>query len=154
MSHGLKLLLMAAGAIITCVVVVVGFQLTKSGKSDTNKASEQYTSVMSNYDEVQLTSYEEMEVSGADVVNYIKENAASIVNSQINQIIVTTKASGAQTYAATTYESKTVEDLKNTVNSNQSVSTDVNYINPSGAFYCTITRNSNGMIKVVSFEQK
>ena len=155
MSHGLKLLLMAAGAIITCVVVVVGFQLTKSGKNDTNKASEQYTSVMSNYDEVQLTSYEEMEVSGADVVNYIKDNAGIIVNGQINQIVVTTKASGVQVYTATTYyQSKTVQELKEDVNANQSVTTAAYYINPSGSFHCTITRNDNGMIKEVSFAQK
>ena len=154
MSHGLKLLLMAAGAIITCVVVVVGFQLTKSGKSDTSKASEQYTGVMSSYDNVQLTSYEDMEVSGADVVNFIKDNASSIVKSQINQIAVTTKLSGSQTYAATTYKTKTVQILKDDVNSNQSSTTASKYINPSGAFYCTITRNSNGMITEITFQQK
>ena len=153
MSHGLKLLLMAAGAIITCVVVVVGFQLTKSGKSDTSKASEQYTGVMSSYDNVQLTSYEDMEVSGADVVNFIKDNASALVNSQINQIKVTTKLRDSQTYTASTYNNETVQTLKNDVNSNQGITTAANYINPSGTFQCTITRNSNGMITEITFQQ-
>lgn len=154
MGHGLKLLLMAAGAIITCVVVVVGFQLTKSGKSDTSKASEQYTGVMSSYDNVQLTSYEDMEVSGTDVVNFIKDNASFIVNSQIDKIAVTTKLSGSQTYQASTYKTETVQKLKNDVNTNQGSTTASNYINPSGTFHCTVTRNSNGMITEITFQQK
>ena len=54
MSHGLKLLLIAAGAIITCIVVVVGFQLTKSGKNDTNKAAEEYSAMIGDYDDIQM----------------------------------------------------------------------------------------------------
>ena len=91
MSHGLKLLMIAAGAIITCIVVVVGFQLTKSGRNDTNKASEQYSSVMGSFDNVKLTIHENLEVSGADVVTFIKENAGAMVQAQINSITVTTK---------------------------------------------------------------
>lgn len=154
MSHGLKLLLIAAGAIITCIVVVVGFQLTKSGKNDTNQATEQYMSVMSGYDDVQLTMYEDMEVSGTDVVTFIKENASAVVNGQISQIQVTTKMSGSQIYTSENYMSKTVEDLKEAVNSNQKNETEAIYINPTGAFLCSITRNTNGMITNISFSQQ
>ena len=73
MSHGLKLLLIAAGAIITCIVVVVGFQLTKSGRNDTNSAKEQYTEISSEYDDVELLSYDELIITGSDVVDCIQK---------------------------------------------------------------------------------
>lgn len=154
MSHGLKLLLIAAGAIITCIVVVVGFQLTKSGKNDTNHATEEYTNVMSEYDDVQLTMYEDMEVSGADVVSFIKENASVVVNSQIKQILISTKMSGTQLYASETYKTKTVEDVKTAVNASQKTVTATSYINPTGTFLCNIVRNSNGMITDINFTQQ
>lgn len=165
MSHGLKLLLIAAGAIVTCIVVVVGFQLTKSGKNDTNKASEQYTSVMSGYDEVQLTCYEDQTVSGSEVVSFIKDNASSLINSQIEQIIVNTN-SGKQTYNVSSavpsptpasgigsQNYTTVEMLKSTVNKFQEYTTANCYINPTGKFLCTIKRNDNNMITIITFDQ-
>ena len=114
MSHGLKLLMIAAGAIITCIVVVVGFQLTKSGKNDTNKASEQYTSVIGSFDDVKLTIHEDMEVSGADVVTFIKENAGAVAGGQIDSIIVKTNMSAlSKSYNSSIYNK--VEELKDDV---------------------------------------
>lgn len=154
MSHGLKLLLIAAGAIITCIVVVVGFQLTKSGKNDTNKAAEEYSAMIGDYDDIQMTIYEDMEVSGADVVTYIKDNAAAIVNERIVSINVLTKSNQSQNYLASEYKTKTVADVKNKVNEYQQKESAGNYINPTGSFACLVLRNENGMIMSVSFVQK
>ena len=153
MSHGLKLLMIAAGAIITCIVVVVGFQLTKSGKNDTNKASEQYTSVIGSFDDVKLTIHEDMEVSGADVVTFIKENAGAVAGGQIDSITVKTNMSGlSKSYNSSEYNEKK-DKIKDDVDTIQSETQNVNYINPSGTFECTISRNSNGMIQTIRFEQ-
>ena len=130
MSHGLKLLLIAAGAIITCIVVVVGFQLTKSGKSDANKAAEQYANILSNYDNIQLTVYENTQVSGADVINFIKDNAGAVVEKQITKIVVNTNAQGgSQSYGNAEYSK--VEDLKSALEKKQESKTSKEYINPS-----------------------
>ena len=154
MSHGLKLLLIAAGAIITCIVVVVGFQLTKSGKNDTNKATEEYSAMISGNDDIKMTIYEDMEVSGADVVTYIKDNAAAVVNERIVSINVLTKSNQSQNYLSSEYKTKTVEDVKNKVNEYQKKENAGNYINPTGSFDCLVLRNENGMITSVSFVQK
>lgn len=158
MSHGLKLLLIAAGAIITCIVVVVGFQLTKSGKSDTNKASEQFTSVMAEYDEIKLTCYNEMTVAGSDVITFIKENASVIVDDQILGIQVTTNGTGSgngtQEYLSSDTNLTSTNKVKEKVNTAQKVTTAGNYINPTGKFVCTIERNENGMIEYIRFKQQ
>lgn len=151
MSHGLKLLLIAAGAIITCIVVVVGFQLTKSGKNDTNKASEQFTSVMSEYDELKLTCYQDQTISGSEVIHYIQDNASALAEKQITEIKVTTK-SGAQTYTASDFADAAAVHTK--VSENQSVTTDEKYINPTGKFECSITRNANLMVTNILFTQR
>lgn len=143
---------MAAGAIVTCIVVVVGFQLTKSGKTDTGRAAEQYTSIMSQYDQIQLTMYEDMQISGSDVVNYIKENAGVLVNKQIKQIEVETK-NGKSAYSSTDSNDSTVEKIKEKLRTNQSNVGGGNYINPSGMFECEIKRNANGMIEAINFRQ-
>lgn len=154
MSHGLKLLLIAAGAIITCVVVVVGFQLTKSGKNDTNKAVEEYSSMMSGYDEIKLTIYEDTEVSGADVITFIRDHADVLVKQQITTVSVKTKSSGTQSYNASDYLNMSVGDVKDKLMENQAKKTEASYINPTGSFLCSITRNDNGMITTIEFEQK
>jgi len=152
MSHGLKLLLIAAGAIITCIVVVVGFQLTKSGKNDTNQASEQFTTVMAEYDELKLTCYQDQTVSGSEVIHYIKDNAFALADNQITQIKVTTKEGGEQLYKAA--DLMNVTEVAAKVRTFQASTTAAGYVNPSGKFDCSVERNNNLMVTNVLFVQR
>lgn len=146
MNNGLKLLLMAAGAIVTCIVVVVGFQLTKSGKSDTNQAMEQYTNVNSEFNEVVLTAYDGLTVSGSEVVNCMKENETILVNGVI-KIDVVTKEGSTETYS---------KDFKSKLEQNiaENNKTKANYINPTGNFTGVVSKNANGIVEKLTFTQK
>lgn len=149
MSHGLKLLLMAAGAIITCVVVVVGFQLTKSGKSDTAKAKEQYTSISNEYDDVKLASYDEVTISGSEVANCIQTYGTlltSVTHSFKVKVITAENSTGVE------YDDAYATKLS--TNTSVDHSTQPNYINPLGKFKGKITRNENGIIDYITFTQE
>lgn len=148
MSHGLKLLLMAAGAIITCIVVVVGFQLTQSGKNDTNKAKEQYTSISNEYDDVKLAAYDEVTIAGSDVVNCIQTYGTLLISANYNFTIkvVTGENSNGVDYG---------DNYKTEINKNTAIenSTEKDYINPLGKFKGKISRNTNGVIESITFTQ-
>lgn len=149
MNHGLKLLLMAAGAIVTCVVVVVGFQLTKSGKSDTVKAKEQYTSITNTYDDVQLVAYDDLTITGVEVVNFMKTYDVLLCSEKYDFMVYVKTIENPEgvTYDAT---------YKDKLNKHTSVefSMEKEYINPVGKFKCSIGRNENKVIKSVTFVQQ
>ena len=157
MSHGLKLLLIAAGAIITCIVVVVGFQLTKSGKNDTNAAKEQYTHISSEYDDVALSAYDGVTLTGSDVVDCIEKNGALLV-SEGNFTITVITAENIENAAKGTepegcmYQKDYADKLD--TNTATKASTSDNYINPLGKFKGEISRNDNGIIENITFTQE
>ena len=149
----MKLLLMAAGVVITCLVITVASQLAKTGKSDTQKATDQYDSVVSGYNEVNLTIYEGETSSGTNVVEYLKMSFKELAQGHIYKIKVVTKGgtnAGNQTYSS----GNTEATLKETLATYQKAKTSDNYINLSGEFTCTITRNANEMIEEVLFTQQ
>lgn len=150
MSHGLKLLLIAAGAIITCIVVVVGFQLTKSGKNDTNKASEQFSSVTADYDDVKLASYDDLTISGSDVATCIMDCKSLLASTEYDFTIhINTIANNTGIdYTRSTYEAYYAT---NTAIAN---STEDNYINPTAQFKGSVSRNANGIINKITFTQQ
>lgn len=166
MSHGLKLLLIAAGAIITCIVVVVGFSLTKSGKSDTNQATEQYTSMIEGYDDVKLSSYDGITMSGSDVAGCIKECDQLLSAKDYSfSIVVKTLENTSGVYYWNAVDGKAAlsptpapvkADYPSAFEMNTSTahSTDDNYINPKGKFLGAVTRNDNGIITVLTFTQQ
>ena len=153
MSHGLKLLLMAAGAIITCIVVVVGFQLTQSGKNDTNKAKEQYTSISNEYDDVKLAAYDEVTISGSDVVNCIHTYGTLLTSDYYTFTIkVMTAQNTIDKTTGVIYDYDYVAKITN--NTEVGNSTKENYINPLGKFKGKISRNKNGVIDSITFTQE
>ena len=138
---------MAAGAIITCIVVVVGFQLTKSGKSDTAKAKEQYTSISNEYDDVKLAAFDEVTISGSEVANCIQTYGTLLTSTSLKIKVVTVEDS-------TGVEYNNGYAAKLSTNTSVENSTKPNYINPLGKFKGKIARNENGIIHLITFTQE
>lgn len=160
MSHGLKLLLIAAGAIITCIVVVVGFGLTQSGKNDTVLAKEQYADNLEEYEDVKLMSYDQVILSGADVISCIHEHEDLLLSGSYDFTIEVITAqniidAGAGTVSGVSYGAVD-GDYSTLIAQNTSIdhSLQSDYINPKGKFIGSIGRNANGVIDKITFTQQ
>ena len=152
MENGLKLLLIAASAIIVCVVCVIGFSITKEGKNNVNHTTEQFTSLTSDYGEVELSVYHNMTISGTELVDLILSKRDEIVTDETLSIVVVTNANkGSTNSSATVYNKLNYANIYE--NTKESNSNTVNYINPNGKFLGSVERTPNGMITSIIFTQ-
>lgn len=135
MDNSLKGLILAAGVIITCIVVGLGFFISREAKNASDSGTNQLSAMSSQYDNVEFVMYDGLKITGSEVVNVIKNHSADI------DVTVKTKAnsSGKQ------YNSKSA------VLSNK---TEVDYINPSGLFLGELIRNTNEEVAEISFTQQ
>lgn len=133
MSNGMKLLLLAAAAIVTCIVVGVGFFVTKEGKNTVNSATGQFSNMTSEYGAVNLSMYDGMTISGAEAVHVLNTYGSQVT------VIINTLAKGT---IVGSYDSST----KNI--------SDKEYINPNGTFLGSVNRNQNDVIENIIFTQK
>ena len=133
MENGLKGLTLAAGVIITCLVVSIGFFITREAKDIAVSGVNQmgyYTEEMSNSG---IEFYSGMTISGSEVERAIKRlyDSCGIWINQKNNTKV--------------YLDSTVADIEATINALE--------INSYGTFEGTIEYDEKGKIKWMIFNQ-
>lgn len=141
MNNGLKLLLMAAGAIVTCIVVVAGFQLTKSGKNDTNKA----VSMIQNNDFNELKDYEGRRISGGQLKSLVEEY-------EEKEIYFLIKTKGSVALYGTYYNYDMNLNKVGTYDNENKISAE--YINDFGQFKCSVDISENDVVIGLVFSQE
>lgn len=72
MNNGLKVLLIAASTIITCMVVSMGFLFAKQAKQIGNGLWQDLEEYQGRMSERNITKYDGVTVLGGDVLNFIK----------------------------------------------------------------------------------
>lgn len=135
MDNSLKGLILAAGVIITCIVVGLGFFISREAKNASDTGTNQLSAMSSQFNNVEYTMYNGLKVTGSEVVNVIKSHAGKI------QVSVITKANTA----GKTYISKDINPYN---------ISDENYINPSALFLGQLIRNSNEEVTEIVFTQQ
>lgn len=73
MENSLKGLILAAGVIITCVVVGLGFYIAREAKDTATNGAGQITMLNSEFSSNDKTIYDGITVSGSEVLNAIKK---------------------------------------------------------------------------------
>ncbi len=121
--------------LVACVGIGLTMYVMNEGKEGTNKNMAQYTSLTSQYTDVEREKYDGMEVSGSEVVKVIK---SELEKSEIS-VEYATLASPTKTLAAT-----------DTINL---IATDAKYINPYGVFQGSVTKDANGVVTTLTFTQ-
>ncbi len=149
-----ELLLGAAGIVVVCIVVGLYFYVTRQGKSTFNNGTNQYTSMMADYSELDYAMYEDLSVLGEEVKKIIKDNESNtsikikVVTQQniSNQVGVSesTIETNSQNLYYKYYTGTPVFEERNSTN----------YINESASFRGAVTRNKNGLITIVTFTQQ
>lgn len=146
MSHGLKLLLIAVGALLTCITVLTGVNITQAGKKDTSIAIDQYVDAVEFQDFI--SDYDGCVISGSDVINLMNKY-------QDYNIFFLVKTKGCIALEGVYYNrSRDLEEEAGTYDSQKKMKTDEDYINLSASFKCTIYLNDNGVLIGIGFVQK
>lgn len=148
MENSLKALILAAGTVITCVVITLGFYLSKEAQSTASTGTSKIGKINSEFAENDKTMYDNVTVSGSEVVNAIKKLDGEFVG--IN--VITNNSNDFYGYQFDISSGEIM--MKSTKSYNQAISSSAsNYINPYANFKGKVIRNGNNVITGVKFEQ-
>ena len=148
MENSLKGLILAAGVIITCVVVGLGFYIAREAKDTATNGAGQITMLNSEFSNNDKTIYDGITVSGSEVLNAIKK----FKDEEISVKVVTSKSTTYYNYSLDTSE-KNIENKSTSSVADAKKTASKNYINPNGKFEGEIIRDSNDYIIGICFTQ-
>lgn len=148
MENSLKGLSLAAGIIITCIIISLGFYIAREASDTAELGAGQISRLNAEFSDASLTMYDGTEVSGSEVLNVIRKFEEDSVG-----ILVSTKKSSA--YYIYHFDMKTGE-LGKTMDTSYKNARDQSldtYINPTGRFDGNVVRDANGTITGLVFVQ-
>lgn len=148
MDNSLKGLILAAGTIITCIVISLGFYISREARDTAASGAGQISKLNAEFNESDKVMYDGLSVSGSEVINVINKFKNGDISIQVN-----TKKSS--TYYVNVLDDKQTEIIGS---SSASVKTAQNsqsntYINPNGQFLGSIIRDVNYTIIGIIFSQ-
>jgi hypothetical protein len=149
MENSLKGLMLAAGIIITCVVISLGFVIAREAKDTASGGVNQLNMLNNEFVEGDKTLYDGVVVSGSEVLNVIRRFSDEALG-----ILVSTNKD--RTYYNYDFNEETGDIGQQTSNDYkkaQDVSS-TKYINPTARFMGSIVRDVNGAITGLKFEQE
>lgn len=132
-----KGLVLAVTVVIALGLSAVSLYMVSSSKSRINEGNTQYGQLMGNYSELNATMYDGLCVSGDKVVEVINDFAKTTGNSVA---VKTLAGAEAEVYTSSKAYAQTVKSADD-------------YINPTGTFIGSITKNSNGIVTGMTFTQ-
>lgn len=148
MENSLKGLILAAGTIITCVVISLAFYISREAKQTAVNGAKEINRLNTEFAESDKIVYDNATVSGSEVMNVIKKMAGEKVG-----IYVKTKK--AEAYYGYHFDlgSGTLgsESKENYITATESASE--SYINPYADFKGSVVRDSNDTITGIKFVQ-
>lgn len=148
MENSLKGLILAAGTIITCVVISLGFFIAREAKDTASNGANQINKLNSEFVESDKVIYDGATVSGSEVLNVIKKFSGE----KLGILVKTNKSSIFYGYVF----DESSGEISGTSNVEYSLATDSdkqNYINPYVNFVGKIVRDKNEVITGIVFEQ-
>ncbi len=149
MENSLKGLMLAAGIIITCIIISLGFYIAREASDTASSGTGQIHQLQAEFSDTSKTMYENTEVSGSEVINVIRKFADEPVGIKV------------QTKKTTNYYNYNFKDTDGELGAKSStdvklaqVPSNNSYINPTGRFLGAVVRDANGMITGLSFVQQ
>lgn len=148
MENSLKGLILAAGTIITCVVISLGFFIAREAKDTASNGANQINKLNSEFVESDKVIYDGATVSGSEVLNVIKK----FQNDKIGIMVKTNKSITCYGYI---FDEETGDISKKSDTAYEvAADSDSNmYINPYVNFEGKLIRDSNEVITGIVFEQ-
>lgn len=148
-----KIIIFASAVIVICGMCALGFKMMNEGKSAINNGTNQFNTMATDYNDINLSSYDRSNISGSEVTDLITKTIEK--NSEL-AIRVITKAGTTTSYnrdVTGTAPNFTIGDTQTTTTIS-TVTTANDYINPAAQFYGKVYKNPNGIIIVIEFSQQ
>lgn len=141
------LLAVFAVVIVACIIIYIK-KFYDDTKRSTDKVINHSKEIAEDYDEYELTKYEDQEIKGSEVVNFIKENLGDYLSTETAPIYVRviTVVSGVS-YSNDYVNKVHIKDIRNVSALNY-------FIKPTAYFNCEVIRSANKVILGIKFTQK
>jgi hypothetical protein len=148
MENSLKGLILAAGTIITCVVITLAFYISREAKQTAVNGVQEINQLNQEMAESDKLVYDNATVTGSEVLNVVKKMAG-------NSVGIYVETNKTSTYYGYNFDLSTGALGKKTENSISSATQSDNeaYINPYASFKGTVIRDENDMITGIKFVQ-
>lgn len=151
MENSLKGLLLAAGVIISCIVIGLGFYIAREARDTAANSTGQIAKLNAEFNESDKTMYDGMSVSGSEVINVVNKFKNDTIS-----VVVVNKLGTKTYYGYTVSEGVTHSTLggsaKTDIKAAQKIGNS-SYINPNAQFACTVLRDINNTIIGLKFVQ-
>lgn len=149
MENSLKGLMLAAGIIITCIIISLGFYIAREAKDTAQSGAGQLQKLQAEFDDSTKTIYDGAIISGSEVRNALRKFQGEKMG-----ILVTTKKNS--TYYGYQFSAENGELGEAAAGDYTKAQTEgtAGYINPNGKFASTLIRDVNGIITGIVFKQQ
>ncbi|WP_010250307.1 hypothetical protein [Acetivibrio cellulolyticus] len=154
MENATKAIIIAAAVLITMAIVTIGFFIMNSGKDAATNAVTNINSMNNKLAESEYTMYDNMTVTGNDVVSAIEKVESS--KDYIGILVVTGVGGTTQSnwYAYNASNINALSSASKTVEDAEDIEAPSTYINPAGRFKGEVARDNNGRIASITFTQQ
>lgn len=149
MENSLKGLILAAGTIITCVVISLGFFISREAKDTAANGANQINKLNAEFSESDKTIYDGATVSGSEVINVIKRFAGE----KLSIYVTTNKSEVFYGYSVNIHSGDILDEVYSEISSAYDEENSA-YINPYAYFKGEIIRDNNDVITGIFFKQE
>jgi hypothetical protein len=149
MENSLKGLMLAAGIIITCIIISLGFYIAREASDTASSGTGQINELQAEFSDMSKTMYDNTEVSGSEVINVIRKFSDEMLGVKVQ----TMKNTSYYIYQFNDGDGSLKSASSLDYKSAQSV-TSSNYINPTARFLGSVVRDANGTITGLTFVQQ
>lgn len=149
MENSLKGLMLAAGTIITCLVISLGFFISREAKDTATNGVNQIGGLNAEFAAGDKTIYDGAVVSGSEVLNVIKKYDNDLVGIYV-------KTGKSSTYYNAEFDLTNGDYVKESLNNYKIALDDTKdtYINPYGKFKGRVVTDGNNVITGIEFMQQ
>lgn len=148
MENSLKGLILAAGTIITCLIISLGFFIAREAKDSASTGAGQISKLNAEFLENDKIIYDATEVSGSEVINAIRK----FKNESMGIMVVTKKSTTQYNYTVDEDSGTLTESTYKEYNSGTGAESS-EFINPTARFTGKVIRDINGTITGIKFTQ-
>ena len=142
MENSLKGLMLAAGIIITCIIISLGFYIAREARDTASEGTGQINQLQAEFTDASKT------MSGSEVLNVIRKFS----DETMGILVQTNKNKTYYNYNFDVDKGELGKALDNSYKNAQDVASD-KYINPTARFQGSIVKDVNGTIIGIVFAQ-